>query len=305
VADKQSDPTGASSDDWKGRVWFVLSSAAIGLAVAGVVIVILLVVRARDGGSGTATPPSAAGSLDIPSPIAAQSAERSAAADVLADKTLDSMTEADLDLVKAEIARAYENVIFRATSGLVPAIDIYRIDDHTRVSRQFNAGAAPNENVTVQTLIFYCDAPDGSIAAYGYNVSPGDVRAASSSLKAQTQPFDALISGLDWSQAKDLGFREIAGHRTHGFEMPFASPATGKTTTARDWFDVETARIIVNEQPEGGDQAAYTFDWSLLPPIEIPAGQPVASCADAFYASVPSARPPQSAGSTPAASATP
>jgi len=305
VPKKNPDIEVTPSADWKGRAWFVLSSAAIGLAVAGVVIVFLLVFRSGNGGSGaTATPPASA-SLDIPSPIATQPATHSAAADVLANKTLDSMTAADLDLVKSEIARAYQNVIFRASSGLVPAIDIYRIDGHTRVSRQFNPGAAPNKDVTVQTLVFYCDAPDGNIAAYGYNISPGDVRSASSSIKAHTQPFDALISGLDWSQAKDLGFRTIAGHRTHGFEMPFASPATGKTTTARDWFDVESARIIENEQPEGGDQAAYTFDWSLLPPIEVPAGQPIASCADAFYASVPSARPPQNAASTPIPSATP
>ncbi len=212
------------------------------------------------------------------------------------------MSAEEQDLVKAEIARAYANAVFRGTSDTVPAIDVYRIDGTTRVSRQFKDAELPDKHATMQRLAFYCDAPDGGLDAYGYTVLPGNASSSSTSLSAHSQPFDGLISGLDWSQAKDLGFRTIAGHRTHGFEMPYLPPTMSTTVDSKSWFDVESARIIEREQ-EGS--ATYTFDWSVAAPVEIPAGEPVAPCAEAFFASVPSARPPAAPAATATAVATP
>lgn len=269
---------------------FVLAVVVVAV-VAGTAA--FFIARSRSGGS-SATPsgdPSSV-ALAIPSPVAPEPASRSAAADLLANKTLDAMTAAERDLVKNEIANAFGGGAFRATSAIVPAIDIYRVDGATRVSRQFKAGSPPGTGATVQSLVFYCDSPDGNIAAFGYTIAPGNVSSGGTTMKPHTQPFDALVSGLDWSQAKDLGFQTIAGHRTHGFEMPFTSPATGATIVSRDWFDVESARIVRREQAGGDDTATYTFDWSVPAPVEIPAGQPVAACAEVFYNTVPSARPP-------------
>ncbi|TAK64067.1 MAG: hypothetical protein EPO22_06025 [Dehalococcoidia bacterium] len=280
--------------------------AELGWWLAVVVVAIVagaaafFIVRSRGGDSSPSS--RSAAELDIPSPVAPEPASRSSAADLLAGKKWDEMTAEERDLVKGEVARAYENAAFRATSdGL--AVDVYRIDGHTRVVRQFRSGVPPHPDDTVQTLVFYCDSADGNLDAFSYTIAPGDVRSDDSSLKARTQPYDGLVAGLDWSQATDLGFRTIAGHRTHGFAMPYTPPAGTTPIDSKTWFDVDSARIIEREQ-EGS--ATYTFDWSVPAPVEIPAGEPVASCADVFYASVPSARPAEGApAATATASATP
>lgn len=232
--------------------------------------------------------------VDLPRPAGPEPPERSAAADLLADKSYADMTQEERDLLKSEITRAFANAQFRASNAYVPAIDVFRLDDRTRVSRQFRTGESPGgEVVLVQTLTFYCDSPDGNISSYQYTVSPLGATSRATALKKWGSPFEGSVYGLDWSQATDLGFRTVAGHRVHGFEMPFNSPYTQRTLASRSWFDVESARLILREQPDaGGDEASYTFDWRQPAPVVIPPDQPVAPCAEAFYSNAPSARPP-------------
>jgi len=232
--------------------------------------------------------------VDLPPPVGPETAERSAAADLLAEKSYADMTPEERDLLKSEITRAFANAQFRATSVIVPGIDVFRLEDRTRVSRQFRTGESPGgETVLVQTLTFYCDSPDGNISSYQYSVSPLGATSKATGLRKWGSPFEGTIYGLDWAQATDLGFKTVDGHRVHGFEMPFNSPYSERTMLSRTWFDVESARMILREQPDiGGDEATYTFDWRQPAPVVIPPDQPVAPCAEAFYNSAPSARPP-------------
>lgn len=303
MAKKKSKKPNIAVEPANGRRRYLELGGWLAVVVVAIIAgaVAFFIVRSRSDGSSTTSSNGSSGALDIPSPAAAEPASRSSAADVLANKTLDVMTADERDLVKTEVARAFDSAAFRATSSTVPAIDVYRIDGRTRVSRQFKDAELPDGHATMQRLVFYCDAADGNLDAFGYTIIPGNVSSAGTTLKAHSQPFDGLISGLDWSQAKDLGFRTMAGHRTHGFEMPYLPPTTGTTVDSKTWFDVDSARIIEREQ-EGA--ATYTFDWSVPAPVEIPAGQPVASCASVFYDAVPLARPPEATPPTPVASAT-
>ena len=260
--------------------------AAVVLAAVGVSVSMFVFGDLSSGGKSNL--------VDLPTPAGPEPAERSAAADLLADKSYADMTPEERDLLKGEVTRAFANAQFRASSAYVPAIDIFRLDDRTRVSRQFKAGTSPGgEAVLVETLTFYCDSPDGNISSYQYVRSPLGATSKAAGLRKWGSPFEGTIYGLDWTQATDLGFRTIEGHRVHGFEMPFNSPYSERTTLSRTWFDVESARMILREQPDtGGDEATYKFDWRQPAPVVIPPDQPVAPCASAFYSGAPSARPP-------------
>jgi hypothetical protein len=275
--------------------------AAVVLAAVGVTISMLILGPPDDGKSAL---------LDLPTPAAPEpTVEGNAAADLLANKSYDDMTQEERDTLKAAVTKAFDNAQFRASSLLVPAIDVFRIDGRTRASRQFKAASSPGgEAVVVETLTFYCDSPEGNINAFQYTVSPVGTSSKATVLKPFGAPFEGSLYGLDWSQAKDVGFRTVDGHRLHGFEMPFDSPSSGRTNTSRTWFDVDTARVILREQPDtGGDEATYTFDWSIPAPLVIPADQPVAPCSEAVFHRIPSARPAGTAtaqaSSTPAADA--
>lgn len=237
-----------------------------------------------------------------------QPAGRSAAADLLDSKSFTDMSPEEVDFVKAEVMRAYANAEFRTTSAFTPlGIDIFRINDLTRVSRQYevlaSAGGAPQFK---ETLSFYCDDASGNINWFRYVTTSGGVGSAAQQIGKDQLPFNNTLSGLDWSKPEDLGYQTIEGHRTHGVAMQFTTAGNHSIRT-ENWFDVENARLMARKSFSStvdSENVLRTFDWRQPNVVVIPPGQTVAQCSTAFYNLAPQARPSPTATAEAAVSAT-
>ena len=248
--------------------------------------------------------------FDVPQPAGpAPALERSAAADLLSTKSFSDMTPEELDLVKREVRRIYDDSQFRTTSAFAPlGIDVFRADGVTRAVRQYEVTGAPGGvNDLVETIYFFCDDPSGKINAYRYTKSSLGVKSVGQQMPRNQLPFDAILSGVDWSQPVDLGHKIMDGRHVHGVSLQYTIPTNGKGFPAEYWFDEENGRIIARKailsENDTSGNILRPFDWRQPQPLVIPPDQPVAPCAEAIYSKLPSARPPATA--TPAAGATP
>jgi hypothetical protein len=283
-----------------------------GLLVIAVFAGLAIALVTYFGGSSLSKSPQ---HFDVPQPAGPVPAlDRSAAADLLGGKSFSDMTQDELDLVKREVQRVYDNSQFRSTSAFTPlGIDVFRIDGVTRAVRQYQVAATPGGvNDLVESVYFYCDDPSGKINVYHYAKSDFGAKATTQQLPHNQLPFDAIMSGVDWSQPTDLGHKTMEGRRVHGVSLQYTIPSTGKAFPADYWFDEENARLIARKailsEDDTSGNVLRPFDWRQPQPLAIPPGQPAAPCAEAVYARIPSARPPatatSAAGSTPAADAT-
>lgn len=237
--------------------------------------------------------------FDVPQPAGSEvEAPRSAAADLLGEKSFTDMTPDEIALVKAEVTRAFDNAQVRTTSAFAPlGIDLFRLDGVTRVVRTYQVAGTPSgKNSLVEAVFFYCDDASGNMNQYRFTQSELGSSANATQIARDQLPFDGTIKALDWSSPEDLGFKTIQGHRVHGVTMPYTIAGSGQVIRAENWFDVETARIIarkaiINEN-QSSDNVLRTFDWRQPQPIVIPKDRPAAPCSEAFYARLPSARPP-------------
>lgn len=246
------------------RQWLMFGAFVLAAAVGtGILIATLL------GVAGLSDEPDP---LPTPPPLGAEEPQypRSAAADVLANVSFEEMTEEQLDLVREEVTKAYDNAEFRATSPLIMGLDIVRRDGHTRASHQYRIGDGPEGKVLAETVIFYCPGPEGLLDIYRADFTPllTDVRGERK--PEGTQPFDREISALDWTQRKDLGFDEMHGRRVHGVEMPYRAMEGDRTLTWQVWFDIETAQLRLRREKPADDNNnfRYELDWHAVPKIE-------------------------------------
>jgi len=299
VAKKKKEP----SQPFEPTKLHIIAGVLVMAAFAGIAIALVTYF----GGSSLSKSPQR---FDVPEPSGpAPALERSAAADLLRDKSFSEMAPDELDLVKREAQRIYDNSQFRTTSAFAPlGIDVFRIDGVTRAVRQYQVSGTPGGvNDLVETVFFYCDDASGKINAFRYSKSSLGVKSAGQQLPRNQLPFDAILSGLDWSTPTDLGHQSMDGRRVHGVSLQYTIPTNGKAFPAEYWFDEEDARIIarkaiLSEEDTSGN-VLRPFDWRQPQPLAIPPDQPAAPCAEAIYARIPSARPPATA--TPAGGSTP
>lgn len=282
--------------------WHFIAGVAVVAASAAIAIGLV----SYFGGSSLSKPGK---TFEAPPPLGPiPTAERSEAVDLLSSKSFTELTPDELDLVKRGVAKAFDNAQFRTTSSLAPlGVDIFRIDGVTRVARQYQVIGTPGgPNEVQQVLLFYCDDPSGKINAFRYTINTLGSGTKADQLPADQLPFGSTISGLDWSDPKDLGYMTIEGRRVHGVDLPFTVSVSGRPIRVETWFDVENARIIArksiaSQNPD--DDVLRTFDWRQPQPVVMPPDKPPAPCSEAFYNRAPSARP--SATAVPEATATP
>jgi hypothetical protein len=258
----------------------VLLGILVVAVFAGLAIAVVSLIGGSSLSEAPAAPPEPPGAIgDAPA------IERSAAADVLANKTWDTMTQNERDLVKSEVTRVFDNATFRAVSSIV-RVDVYRRDSHTRVTRQFQRVPTPGGKDTLQEqLNVYCPASTGvagALDAYKYTKSPLGGQFAQATSKVGLQPWDPILARLDWSDVKDLGVKDVGGRRAHGIQMKFVG--ANSTVQTQHWFDVENGRLLerIELDPDGTPNgiAHYTLDYRKFAPIAAPQDQPQAPCYD-------------------------
>lgn len=276
---QQDEPSAPSALDrvFENRRFRITLGAAVIVAFALAAILVVTVLGGADLGKSDPLP-------KPPPPVGAgPQLERSAAADVLGAKSWDEMTEAERTLVQSEVNRVFDQDTFRATNDLIVAIDIFRDAGLTQMSRQYLRIETQNgKQALAQQLLFFCTQPDGTHLPYRYLLSPIQSEFAAPEASKYPRPWDRITADIDWSSVQDLGFDDVNGRRVHGFDVRYnfgsiegAVPPTGEERRTRYWFDVETAQLlrrgqIVEEDPETEARAAYTLDYSELPPIIIP-----------------------------------
>ncbi len=237
--------------------------------------------------------------FDVPAPAGPEpETERSAAADLLAGKSFADMSPEEVALVKSAVGKAFDNAQFRTTNSLAPlGLDIFRVNGVTRASRQYQSTVTPGGPLLLrETLVFYCDDPSGKINEFEYETTTLGVHNAAAQLDSNQLPFTTTISALDWAQPEDLGFDKVDGHRVHGVALPFVIASNQHRVRSEQWFDVDSARLIARtastNESDPTANVRQLFDWRQPQPLVIPADQPVAPCAEMFYDSAPSLRPP-------------
>jgi hypothetical protein len=260
---------GEHDDDLEGGPstwWWVVGGVAVVLVSAGIAIALF---TAFGGSSLSEEDPD---TPELPPLGAAPSLERSAAADLLEDKSFDDMTADELELVKSEATRVYADAEFRASNSFVRAIDVIRRDGHTVASRQYTIVETPGGTLANNEITsFYCDSEvEGFIDIYRSRSSI--VRTNTEGLREQegSQAFERIISATDWSDPTDLGYDEIDGRRVHGVEVKFAPLSGGEGLGWQLWFDVETAQLLRNVDMNAPG-APYTLRWGEVPrmvPVE-------------------------------------
>jgi hypothetical protein len=253
----------------------------IGIVVVAVFAGLAISVVSLFGGSSLSEAPEAP--PEPPGAIgAAPAIDRSAAADVLANKTWDTMTQDERDLVKSAVTRVFDAATFRAVSSMV-RIDVYRRDGYTQVTRQFQRVSTPGGKDALQEqLNVYCPASSGiagALDAYKYTKSPLGVQFTQTTSTVGVQPWDPIIARLDWSDVGDAGFKDVGGRRAHGLQIKFVGQRG--TSQAQHWFDIENGRLLERFDVNDGtlnDATHYTLDYGKFAPIAAPEDQPQAPC---------------------------
>lgn len=268
---------GAIDRLWDNRTFRIVGGAVIVVvfAIVAIVVVTLLGGDELSKSDTRLAPPTPSG--------AAPELERSAAADVLANKTWDQMSDDERQLVESEANRVFDASTFRASNEIVLGIDVFRREGRTLVTRQYlQIDATPGEPALAEQTIVYC--PEGeSWKPYRYIVTPIQKQVDERTPAQSPRPWNEVVSNIDWSSVTDLGWKEIDGRTVHGFDVHFAfagvsagdaQPTPGSERRARYWFDVENARLLQRGQITGDAdverQANYTLDHRLLPDLRIP-----------------------------------
>jgi hypothetical protein len=268
------------------------AAVLVAFAVAAILVVTVL------GGSGLSKSDEAA---KPPPPIGpGPQLERSAAADLLGGKSWDDMTEEERALIKTEVTRVFDQATFRATNQTIVAIDVFRKDGLTQVSRQYlRVEAQDGKQSLAQQVLFFCVQPDGTPQPYRYLLSALQNDFAAAEASKYPRPWDRITADIDWSSVTDLGFDDVNGRRVHGLEVHYifggvegAVPTTGERRS-RYWFDVETAQLlrrgqVIAEDTKTEDQAVYTLDHSELPAIVLPDALEKPQCVQDILAKVAS-----------------
>ena len=262
-------------------------------AIAAILVVTLLGGGALSKSNARPQPPAPIG----PGP----QLERSAAADILGAKSWDDMSEEERALVQSEVSRVFDQDTFRATNDVIVAIDIFRQDGLTQVSRQYlNIETPGGKQALAQQVLVFCTQPDGTHLPYRYLLSPLQNEFAAVEASKYPRPWDRITADIDWSSVIDIGFDDVNGRRVHGFDVRYifgdvegAVPPTGGERRTKYWFDVETAQLlrraqIITEDPKTEARAAYTLDHSQLPPITLPDSLEKPACVQDVLAKVAS-----------------
>jgi hypothetical protein len=244
---------------------------------------------------GGANDPSDEVGLTIPEPIGPPAAiERSAAADILADKTWDEMTVEERALVRSEVERVFDDSTFRASNGFVKAVDIFRTNGETLASRIYTLFEAAGGQDTATQTIFYCDNGAGGTLTYRYIVSSNGNEFVEGTGREAPPPWSPIMTGASWDNVRDVGFREANGLTLHGLELDFVLPYTsGENASGRVeyWFDVETARLMERGMVVADDPVTTEANWyrvkydELLPP-QVPAGLEQPPCVQDILAAI-------------------
>jgi hypothetical protein len=308
---QQPPEPGAASPDGRRTLTIGLIVAAA-CAIVAIGVASYVIGAPKDNSSSKApaatTPaprptPDAADLALVPTPPGAEPSEASAAADALANKTWDQMSQDEHDLVRTELTRTWSNAGLRVESSNILARDIFVLDGKTRAAREYEAVKSDGSTTGIkQALTFFCDNSDGTVENFIATIDV-DGRAALNRVTTpqDTYPFFAILSGLDWTDVKDLGWDTVAGHRAHGFDILYTNSTGGKSTRIQNWIDVTTAHLLRRyEESTGSD---FHFDWRQPAPLTMPTGAPKAPCADVFYRKVPNAMPPGYQFGTPTAAA--
>ncbi|HEY8172668.1 MAG TPA: hypothetical protein VIH21_06245 [Dehalococcoidia bacterium] len=252
-----SEPDTTPRSTW----WWVVGGVATVALFAGIAIAVFTAF----GGASLSEKP-----VTLPQPPPLENPdpalERSAAADLLESTSFDDMTDEQLALVKSEAERVFANGEARGQNALVLA-DFVRRDGHTVASRQYNYVDAPGGNqVLNEVTSFYCTSEvPGFVDIFRSRKSVVKTTTEGAREVEGSRTFERTISATDWSNATDLGYDEVDGHRVHGVEVDFATVA-GPTLRWQLWLDVETAqlrRYVDMSVPE----APYTFRWGTVPRI--------------------------------------
>ena len=266
------------------------AAVLVAFAIAAILVVTVL------GGSGLSKSDEA---VKPPPPIGpGPQLERSAAADLLGGKSWDDMTEEERALIKTEVSRVFDQATFRAANQTIVAIDIFRKDGLTQVSRQYLRVETQNgKQGLAQQVLFFCLQPDGTTQPYRYLLSTLQNDFAEVEASKYRRPWDRITADIDWSSVVDIGFDDVNGRRVHGLEVHYnfggvegAVPTTSERRS-RYWFDVETAQLlrrgqVIAEDTKTEDQALYTLDHSELPAIVLPDALEKPQCVQDILASV-------------------
>jgi hypothetical protein len=275
---------GESIDDGPSLVHRIAANRALTIAGAALVVVLfagigILIVTLLGGDE--LSEPDRRNLLPAPTVVGPPpEIERSAAADALSSKTWDEMSEEERRLVEEEVERVFANTTFRASNDLIVAIDVFRIEGVTDVSRQYVTVATPGEPTYGEQVTFYCEDPDtGSLLGYRYFASALETNLTIGRPDQFPRPWQTVLSDIDWSQeVVDLGFKEIENRRAHGFEVTFifkgAPQATGAPRRVKYWFDVENARLLQRAETlvkkSDEEHNTYTLDYGQVPAVSIP-----------------------------------
>lgn len=263
---------------WDLKAW---QWVALGVAVVAVSAGIAVGVVTLLGGSELSE---AKPTVEVPGPIGpAPEIERSAAADVLAGKTWDEMTDEERALVRSEMERVYANTDFRVRSGLILALDIARREGRTVATRRHIPIETPGGRPAVATVTqFFCPRVDdpGIADLYEYSASPIQTPTAQRRQRPTSEaPLNPLLTSARWDTAEDLGFKEIDGRRAHGFRLQFTDQADGDQFESEYWVDTDNARVLQVGPDE--EPTTYHIDYRRYPPIVPPLDEDV-PCADIY-----------------------
>jgi hypothetical protein len=261
---------------WESLGFRVAAGAAVVLVSAAIAIVVVSLL----GGDDLSKPETR---LAAPPPIGpAPAIERSAAADVLASKTWDAMSEEERQLIESEVNRVFANASFRTSSLIIVANDIERRDGKTVLSRLYVPAEAPSGQELAQRILFYCETPDGTLQSHRYLISTQGSQHSVLGENQNLRSWNTILSDVKWIDVKDLGWKDIDGRRAHGFEVGFVFSGAGGSETPSEagagralyWFDVENARLLertkVVEDPLAQEQSTYRLDYRERSPVVIP-----------------------------------
>ncbi len=244
--------------------------------VVGIVLVTLL------GGDDLSKPDPK--QPELPALGALPDAPRSSVADLLENASFDTMSADDRAKVAAEVLRMFADTDVRGSSPVILGLDISRRGGQTRATREYrisadNPGATP---LIVTSTSFFCDGTPGTVDLYRLRDTGLDRETEYDTRSVDSPPVQRLFSGMDWSAAKDLGFREINGRRAHGAGLLYRPQATSEPVNVEQWFDVENGRLLYYVGSNGPELQGWTFDWRTPPPITVPEGLNTPPCAAAI-----------------------
>jgi hypothetical protein len=292
---KKKHREGADADAAPSKLDRIFASKPLTIVVGIVIVAVfaglgILVVTLLGGADDPAND-----ALRVPAPVGPPpDIGESAAADLLADKTWDEMNAEERALVEQEIRRVFDSSNFRARSGFVIAVDVFRKDGETIASRTYPELEAPGGRELATQTLFYCTEPDGSAETYRYFVSSSQSDFYKAREGQYIPAWSAVMSGTDWSNVTDLGFRNADGLRLHGFEVDYTSPVAESAAVSERiqyWFDVESARLVERGRVIEGDDATTESNWYYLrydelPPPIVPADLEQPPCVQEILATI-------------------